>query len=898
MEQEVRALWLFEGSELDERSHELRVGGELVKVEPKALSLLLVLLRHSGEVVTNEEILNAVWPGRLVGPQAVANLVSKVRQALGDERSEIIRTVTRAGYRLVAKVTRSTREPAGLPAIVESAPAQHNVGDTVRGRENWVLTRSFGKGGFGDVWLAEHQKTGEMRVFKFCDSSRLYGLKREVTIFRLLNDAIGDGDYVRILDWNFDQEPFFIESEYAGLNLRAWAESQGGVKNIPMRMRLDLIARVAEAVAAAHSVGVLHKDLKPENILIDSSEAQRVTLADFGAGRVLDEARLADLGITQLGFTQTMSTTETSGTLFYMAPELLQANAVMPSLQSDIYALGVMLYQLAAGDFGKPLSPGWESDVDDEILRLDIGDATHGNPARRMQSATELANRLRSISARHVQLQTQRVNTARLAEAQKALETDRARRPWLLAAVVALGVGWVGSGTFYFREREQKRIAEAYGAFVNSDIVKAADPLQGGNPKISLKSAVARAAPRIQERFGSDPDIEVAVSQNLSTTLETVNEFRAAAALRRREIAISEANGGAGGRRRLGFQVALERDLIALSDEPGARKLAAETKPGIDALSADDPLAVDSHYADAQIAAQFDPPSPKTVKMFEDLLGAARTARVPIDDLSRMQRTYLVALENMENWPALEQEARKQVQQFTKDFGADSPRTLFAQIYLGKALLGQHKLAEAESLLAEPYRTLLGTYGPDYGETRTAAEGLSQLYYQQGRWVEAVPLDEEIHAGELADGGSDTPWSIEKLGWIGRDRAHAGKLEAADEASRQAAEDARRVFGPQSIMYAENLVIRAQVQMDMKRWSEAAAAVAELAALPPEATGDDNNWAGRLLFLQAQIAVNERNYAAARRMAQQALEDMTAAVGPEDMDSRLVANLLHSIPRP
>ena len=111
--------------------------------------------------------------------------------------------------------------------------------------------------------------------------------------------------------------------------------------------RIELIARIADALAAAHAIGVLHKDLKPANVLIAPTPANPdVRLADFGSGRALEPERLAALGITRLGMTENRADGDTtSGTLFYLAPELIAGGAA--TVRADIYALGVMLYQIA-----------------------------------------------------------------------------------------------------------------------------------------------------------------------------------------------------------------------------------------------------------------------------------------------------------------------------------------------------------------------------------------------------------------------------------------------------------------------------------------------------------------------------------------------------------------------
>src|SRR3546814_11899439 len=92
---------------------------------------------------------------------------------------------------------------------------------------------------------------------------------------------------------------------------------------------------------------------------------------------MLDAQRLHALGITRLGFTQTVAALDTSGTPLYLAPEVLSGQP--STLQSDIYALGVMLYQAVVGDWNRPLAPGWERQVDDELLREDIAAAVDGD---------------------------------------------------------------------------------------------------------------------------------------------------------------------------------------------------------------------------------------------------------------------------------------------------------------------------------------------------------------------------------------------------------------------------------------------------------------------------------------------------------------------------------------
>lgn len=427
-------VWRFAECKFDELRHELRVRGTKIDIEAKPWEVLHQLLLHAGEVVTKEELLESVWPGITVVDASLATAISKLRRALGDD--SMVVTLPRVGYRLAVPVqTKAAPSPAWLELHL-------NASEHVPGRDQWRLVRRLDLSPSSEVWLAQHPKTHQTRVFKFApDEVHLKGLKREVTLARLLRESLGERpDFVRVLEWNFSSPPYFVESEYAGPNLTEWAEMQGGFSNVPMELRLRLLVGAAEAVAAAHSLDVLHKDLKPGNILVTkrADGEPQIKVADFGSASLLTPTRLGALGITNLGFTQGGNDDPDSltGTMIYIAPEVLAGQS--PSPASDVYALGVLLYQLVVGDFRKPLAPGWEAEVADPLLREDIAEAACGDPARRMKTAAEFSERLLNLEGRRAE----REELARAEQRAQLVARRRARArahlPWLALAAVAL----------------------------------------------------------------------------------------------------------------------------------------------------------------------------------------------------------------------------------------------------------------------------------------------------------------------------------------------------------------------------------------------------------------------------------------------------------------------------
>jgi len=504
-------VWHFAQAELDEAQMELRVLGRVASLERKPLEVLRHLLRHANEVVTKEELQAAIWPGRVLSDTVLTKAVSRIREELGGGAEGLIKTVHGYGYRLMGEVRVVAPKAAALPA----PHLKLKAGDSPFQRSNWALERHLARGGSGELWLVRQLKSRECRVYKFAlDASGLQGLKREITVHRLLSSQLGErSPSLPVLDFNLEEVPFFLELPYlAHGNLADWAAQCWADPRFDDCHRVQLMAEIAEAVALAHAVGVLHKDLKPANVLMDVSNGNaRPLLADFGSAGVLSDQILEAAGITRIAFTQTP--TAVGGTTLYLAPELLRGQPF--TTQADLYALGVMLYQLLIGDFQRPLATGWERDIADPLLREDIALAVHGDPAARSGSVAEWALHLRHLEQRRADLvEHQRDLAARAAaeeQAKRALaEADRLRlrRNWMWATAAVFFLGAVIATGFAVRAERAATLAhtalastQATTRFLVDDVLGAVSLRYGPTKQLSLNQIVERAARRVDARF-------------------------------------------------------------------------------------------------------------------------------------------------------------------------------------------------------------------------------------------------------------------------------------------------------------------------------------------------------------------------------------------------------------
>jgi serine/threonine protein kinase/tetratricopeptide (TPR) repeat protein len=282
----------------------------------------------------------------------------------------------------------------------------------------YKLLQQIGEGGMGVVFMAEQsqpiQRTVALKIIKPGMDTR-----QVIARFEAERQAVAMMDHpniAKVLDAGTTDSgrPYFVMELVKGVPITKYCDE----KHLSLRARLELFIQVCQAVQHAHQKGIIHRDIKPTNVLVAEYDNHAVPkVIDFGVAKATAQRLTERTMFTEFG--------QVLGTMEYMSPEQSKFNQLDIDTRSDIYSLGVLLYELLAGSTpfeGKRLHAA----AFDEMLRI-IREEEPPKPSTRLTASDTLA----SIAAnRHI-------DPARLSKdvrgeldwiVMKALEKDRNRR--------------------------------------------------------------------------------------------------------------------------------------------------------------------------------------------------------------------------------------------------------------------------------------------------------------------------------------------------------------------------------------------------------------------------------------------------------------------------------------
>jgi serine/threonine-protein kinase len=709
------------------------------------------------------------------------------------------------------------------PALVRPpADAPEPAPDPVAGQRAgaYVLVRELGHGGGGRVFLAERaDREYEGRVAVKVLSAPLAS-PRLLERFRRERQILADLEHpniARLLDSGTLAEglPYLVMEYVEGTPIDGYCDR----RRLGLEERLRLFQQVCRAVQYAHRNLIVHRDLKPGNVLVTADGTPK--LLDFGIAKLLEPGEPGDAAEAQATHTWHRALTPR-----YASPEQVEGGPITTA--TDVYSLGVLLYELLTGrspyglEDDAPLSRVLEGVTTREPVKLSQAAAGEEVARRRSLSPRQLRRRLEG-DLDTILLEALRKDPARRYASAEALAEDlhrhlenlpvlarreailyraskfvrRNRLATALASVLLLLVLGFGLAAMLQARRiasERDKAEEALAFLV--DVFRSSDPLsrpvEPGTREPTAREVLDRGAERVERDLSDRPLVQ-------ATLLDAIGEVYRSLALYDRAEPL------------------LEKALDLRTSR----------------LAADDPEVADSltHLAELHLARA---------------------------ELEPAEARFREALEARE-----------------RRHGRTDPRTAAALEGLGRMLHEAQRHEEAEGVLREALETARQTLGGDDPQVAATVMSLAKLRGDRGDPREAEALTREALAIRVAALGASHPAVAESREDLAVYLQNRGELEPAEEHLREAAKVWRTALDEEHPIYLASLNNLASLLQDEGRWQEAESLFREVLEVRarrldpghPQLLMSRNNLATILLDLgdaEEAEALYRENLAAAR----------------------------------
>ena len=670
------------------------------------------------------------------------------------------------------------------------------------------IIRLLGEGGMGSVYEAEQdfpQRTVALKVIRagYATAEMLRRFENETqALGRLQHPGIAQIYDAGTAETPFGRQPYFAMELVRGETLLAYSDEH----KLSLRQRLELFAKICDAVQHAHQRGLIHRDLKPANLLVDETGQPRIL--DFGVARLTDSdaqaTRQTDVG-------------QLVGTLAYMSPEQVLGDLEEVDTRSDVYALGVILYELLARKMpypiGRQIHEAVRAICDEEPAALSsmnrsyrgdietiVGKALEKDKTRRYASAAELAADLRRHLHDEPIVARPPSTTYQL---QKFARRNKALVTGVAAVFVVLVLGIAASAWEAVQARRAEASAEAVNDFLQNDLLsQASASSQSGphtipNPGLTVRTALDRAAARIRGKFDKQPAVEAGIRYTIGRTYIDLGQYPEARTQLERALALYRGSLGADNPKTLHTVNSLAylaelQGKFAEAESLSTRALAIERRvlgpDSPDALATMNQLAVvlwdQGKYAEAETL------DSQSFEIDSRVLGAENPAT--LGAMNTLAVVYAVQGKFTQAEPLLSQvvEVRR------RTLGPDHPGTLRTMVNLANVFEGEGKYAQAEALLTQVVEIQRRVLGPEHPNTLGAMNDLGDIYDDEGKFAQAEALYSQTVEIERRTLGPEHPDTILAEGNLAGVYAHLGQYTEAETLRRHALAVRERVLGP------------------------------------------------------------------------------------------------------
>ena len=636
-------------------------------------------------------------------------------------------------------------------AIAATLTASEAPPGTVVGR--YRIVRMLGSGGMGTVHLAERadDQYQQMVALKLVARNAFHpGTASRFRSERQILARLNHPNIARLLDGGHTElgTPYLVMEYIEGLRIDRFCAE----RNLPTRGRVHLIQQVCGAVQYAHQNLIVHRDLKPSNILVTADGTPK--LLDFGIAKLLDRDGAGDSAFALTRLRDRVLTPE------YASPEQLRGEAV--GTVCDVYGLGVLLYELLAGQLpypakdyapmelerviceGDPPAPSTIVDLDRIVLK-----AMHRDPERRYASAATLAQDLQNyLDGRPVQ--------ARPDTWTYRIDRFVRRNRLAVASSVAIAVLVSGLVAFYtYRLASERDLAAREAAKSRqvanflAGIFRVADPWRGPGAQISALEILDHGASDIEQRLKDEPLILSDLLFEIGDSYKGLAAYDRAGRMFEKSLALKAG--------------------VGLSNTPGyARGL----------------------YELANVW-RFQGKFAESERCFKEALQIQRALFHGANADTSATLTHLGTLySEMKRWDEALNLQRESLAMATAVFGTQHAETADRMNNLALALQGAGQFVESEYFFRREIEIQAHVLPPMHPDALGAESNLANLLGAMGRYAEAEKQLRAVLPARRAVMGPDHPRVGFTLVALGNVLIARGELDAA----QQVLDEALRIF--------------------------------------------------------------------------------------------------------
>jgi eukaryotic-like serine/threonine-protein kinase len=711
------------------------------------------------------------------------------------------------------------------------------------------LLQLLGHGGMGDVWLADQKQPVRRRVaIKLIKAGM--DTREVVARFESERQALALMNHpaiAKVFDAGSTPEgrPYFVMEFVSGIPITAYCDKH----KLIMRQRLELFVRVCEGVQHAHQKAILHRDLKPSNILVGEIDGTPVPrIIDFGVAKANAQGLTPGTMFTRLG--------SIVGTPGYMSPEQADSADMDVDTRTDVYSLGVVLYELLVGTLPLDFST---TPLDQAQRKLREEDAPR--PSTKLRTLAEKSQiTAQNRGADHSTLARQ-LRGDLDAIALKALEKDRARRyatPAELAAdigrylrnepvqarpasagyrarkyirrhrvaigvagiAVVLLIAFAAAQTIELRRtRRERDRADRVTEFMTG-MFKVSDPSEARGNDVRAREILDKASKNIETGLAKDPELQAQMMHVMGNVYDSLGLYSNAESLLSRTVQIRSRTLGASSPATLTSMYDLAAVLNDESRYREAETMSRETMDTrrrvlgpthLDSLHSTNQLATilqnAGRYADAE-------------KLHREVIEVAR--RESQDKLAASTMSDLaIDLAYEGKYSDAERVFRDALEIDRRTLGPDHPDVLEDMNNLAAALLQERKLAEAEKLYLDLLQIKRRVLGPEHPSTLNSMGNLALVLKNELRYDQAETLLRETLEIKRKRLGPEHRSTLVTMGNLADVLAREGHYSEADQLVRQTLATERRTLGPEHSDTLVTLSSLGDILKKEKRYSEA-----------------------------------------------------------------------------